>query len=203
MDDHSTNSESDKNLESEIIALSGILEKNQKKLKKLISAFLRKKIKNFISLNLSNDEDKYWRTIKSFCFSQSRNPMKVCDNSWKCKYIHETKNFISNNYCINVESEDEGLVPCFKRTRICFGCTNGKYFIQNLSNDVINVYTYKLLPHLYSLEYENVCEFDIDEMMEIYSKNVDIPEWLLIRFLLQVNRHEYYPNKLKKYFKIV
>ena len=70
-------------------------------------------------------------------------------------------------------------------------------------NDIINVYTRKKLPYLYNLEYENICEIDTDDIMEIYSNNVDIPEWLLLKFLLQINHHKYYPSKVKKYFSIV
>ena len=60
-----------KDIKQEIIILSEEMEKKQKKIKKLIKKFLKKKAINFISLNLSENEDAYWKTIKSFCFSQS------------------------------------------------------------------------------------------------------------------------------------
>jgi len=184
-----------KKKKEEIISLSSSMERDQKMLEKLIAEFFRRKVEDFISLNLSEKEDIYWKTIKSFYFSQS-------EDSWKCRYVHETNNYISNNYCVNEESENEDLTPCFKKTKICFGYRKGKYFIQN-SRDVVNVYTYKKLPRLCSREYENICEINIDEVMEVYSKNIDIPEWLMIRFFLQVCRHGYYPSKLKKYFGII
>ena len=197
-----------KELKKKINNLSEDMGEKQKELEILILEFFKIKIKKFISLNLSEKENTYWNTIKSFYFSQCGfSNIENNNNAWKCIYIHETDNYIINNYCINEESEDEDLLPCFKRTKICFGYNNGKYFIQNDSfrelNDIINVYTRKKLPYLYNLEYENICEIDTDDIMEIYSNNIDIPEWLLIKFLLQINHHKYYPSKIKRYFSIV
>ena len=173
------------------------IEEREEKLKKLISDFSIRRAKDFISLNTLENSDSYWDTIKSFNFSQ------YYDNSWKCKYIHIINNYTNNNYCINEESEDEELIPCFKQTKICFGYTNNKYFIYDNSSDNVNVYTHNKLPYIYNPEYENICEIDSDDIMEIYSKNINIPEWLMIRFFIQINRHKYYPIKLKKYFDIV
>lgn len=194
-------------IKGKIVKLSEEMDNKQKKLKKLISKFYRKKAEDFIMLDLSETEDIYWKTIKSFNFSQNSNSDAPAEIAWKCKYIHETNNFISTSYGVNSDSDYEfTLVPCFKKTRVSFGYMNRKYYIRScsISSDSVNVYTIDQLPRLYSIDYENTCDQDtMDDIMKKYSINYNIPEWMMIRFFLQISRHKFYPKRLKKYFKIL
>ena len=49
-----------------------------------------------------------------------------------------------------------------------------------------------------------IMEFDdMEEVMKSYSECIDIPEWLMIRFFLQIKRHKFYPDRLNRYFKVI
>lgn len=180
-------------IKNKIILLLNEIEKKQYDLKILLSEFFIDRVKSFLIFDPDNDNDnEIYKTVKSFYFSQN-------DNEWKCKYIHKTNNYTFNNYCIDSESEDDVMNPYPKKTKISFGYINGKYYIK-CENDDIKVYTRKNLPKLFSLEYEYQSSMSQYEIMNIYSKNKNIPEWLAIRFLLQVFRQKFFPEKVKNYF---
>ncbi len=180
-------------IKNDIISLSKEIEEKQYKLKALLSEFFTKKVKMFLAFDKA--DDYAYQTIKSFYFSQS-------EDSWKCRYTHETKEYSINNYCVNSESEDEEMESKYLKTKISFGYRDSKYFI-NCVNKAIKVFTSKNLPKLYSPEYEYETNMDQYEIMDEYSKNKNIPEWLMIRFFSQVHKHKYYPGKTKEYFSVL
>lgn len=185
----------DDDLVKKIFALSKNINKKNRKLKTLLSEYFTCKVKLFIALDPFNDESNYYETIKSFYFSPN-------NNDWKCKYVHETLNHALNNYCIDSDLENKEMSPCYKKIKVSFGNINGIYYL-DCENEFIKVYTSNRLPKLYSTEYEYAANVDQYDIMDQYSKNKNIAEWLAIRFFLQVYRHKYYVEKINKYFRIV
>ena len=206
----------------DIFVLSKEIDEKKYKLKTLLSKFFMNKVKLFISFDLTNDESSFYKTIQLFHFSPNR-------NGWKCHYIHETSSYSLNNYCIDSDSEDivdledttsEDVIevkdvdvidvievkddmpkPYYKKTKISFGYKNGKYYLDCKNGD-IKVFTSNNLPKLYSLSYEYAANVDQYDVMNQYTRDKNIPEWLAIRFFLQVYRHKYYVEKINKYFTI-
>ena len=57
------------------------------------------------------------------------------------------------------------------------------------------------MPYIYSEEYEYDINIEEHDIMEKYANNKNIPEWLMIKFLLQIHRYNY-TCKVKDYFQM-
>ncbi len=140
------------------------------------------------------------------------------ENNWKIKYTHMTDSYSAKNYIYkksyiddsdsesdneNSDSDNENLESYNKKTKISFGYKKNKYYIKYYNNTLqdIKIYTSCKLPRLYSDSYE-FTNIDMDNLLDQYSKNYDIPEWLMITILNKIYESNIYSKFIIDYFSI-
>lgn len=129
------------------------------------------------------------------------------DQKWYISYLHHTDNYNVNDYILHEDSEVENEDKA-KDTNITFGyeTQNGKpkYYIKGNSQTRFKVYrTNKKSLSIVNTDYD--VDLDIDEQTELiekYSNNNNIPEWLALKILLYFRENEWENSNIVAYFSI-
>ena len=186
------------NIKKEIKIINKEIIKKEQEKKELINKYYSNKFNEFINNSMNN--------IFNIIFIYK-------ENNWKIKYNHITNNYSTKNYiykksCIDdsdsdSDSDNENLDSYSKQTKISFGYKKNKYYIKNYMNTLqdIKIYTSCKLPRLYSDSYE-FTNIDMDNLLNQYSKNYDIPEWLMITILNKIYESNLHSKFIIDYFSI-
>ncbi len=123
---------------------------------------------------------------------------------WSISYTHTTNQYSENNYLHEIDSEME-IIPYPKITHIKYGFSANSYFIQGLDRNRFTIYTKgSNLVRIINKDYN--IELDISDqliLMDDYSKNKDIPEWLIVLTVLQMNKHEWNGDDMCIYLSVI
>jgi len=154
--------------------------------------YLKAQFYSLILLNLLNISNEK-------CISQgiSNINIKIDADEWIISYNHLTKEYNENNYINDIDSEVETEIY-EKNTNIKFGFKKIKshdvlrHFITGNPNQKFKVYrNSKKILSIINTQYE--LELDIDEhisLIEKYSNNLNIPEWLALKTFLFIRSNE-------------
>lgn len=107
---------------------------------------------------------------------------------WNITYNHHTDNYTENNYIHDDGSEIE-FDPVKRKFTIQFG-KNKKYYIKGNGNNRFTIYRNGLKKLRVSSSQYSV-ELDLDEhakLIENYSNNPDIPEWLALKIFIYMSK---------------
>lgn len=135
--------------------------------------------------------------------------IKFTDSSFEISYIHETAtytaaNYLSKNNGGDPDEEDEAseIFPVHEqKTVVSFGYGDNRYYI---SGNRFNLYRSDTKIRIKSRQYAD--EFDLTRHTEYcaeLSSNVDVPEYLAIKFFMAVSSADWSNEDIRKYFNIV
>jgi hypothetical protein len=135
---------------------------------------------------LINRDKDHWDTIDAIKIVARNNEKK----SLTIIYNHQTDHYNLNDYCFHDESETDDVPIINKETRIEFGYTNDKFYIKG--STPIRVYSKRDSPKI-PVVFSDTYEHELDEytqsiLLEEYTDNKNIPEWLVISFFNSIKR---------------
>lgn len=131
------------------------------------------------------------------------------ENELSIRYVHHTNYYDENNYVNNSDSNIE-TEPYEKNTTIEFGVVlipdkNPKYYLKGNKSARFKIYR-KSSKILSIINKDYNIELDIMEqiaLIERYSKNKNIPEWLALKVFLSIRENEWDDTSVINYFSVV
>ena len=130
--------------------------------------------------------------------------VKIDDQiEWNICYIHTTDSYDENNYINSSDSEVE-TQPVERTFTINFGKSK-KYYIKGNGNNRFKIYkNSKNDLRIINTDYD--VELDLDEQYELmdnYSNNPHIPEWLAIKVFVYMNENGWSDKNLTTYLSLI
>ena len=126
------------------------------------------------------------------------------ENDWEISYIHHTKQFDENNYAHAEDSYEETNVK-EKTTQIFFGQMDSRYYIltgENRRASRFKLYynsdsDLRIINKHYDIE---LCLEEQDDLINMYCKCVDIPEWLALCVFQFICNNKWQSTHILNYF---
>ena len=125
------------------------------------------------------------------------------DDNWSIMYTHTTDKYNPNDYNYNSDSDEE-IDDKKKITNIKFGKKNKYYINREQSSRFIVYRNSKKELRILNSDYD--IELDLDEHVELiekYSNNIHIPEYVAIRVFLFISENDWEDESITAYFSII
>jgi len=195
-------------LKAEILGLEELLKQKKKKLFNLRLFKMYKSTNDAVAISETKSTNDAV-AISETKSTSDNDPYDIniyvdpTDNTWCISYVHCTTSYDPTAYAYNDESADDSdTVISTKETKISFGKAK-KYFIKG--GIKLNLYR-NSAGELRIINPDYEYDLDLNEqksLVERYSKNKNIPEWLAIKVLLYVSNNKWDDKSIVKHFSVI
>jgi hypothetical protein len=135
--------------------------------------------------------------------------INTTDSEFLISYTHHTDMYDENNYVndndSHIETEIYKKTSCIELGKTNVLGKNSKYYIKGNKSARFKIYRKtKNILSIINKDYDT--ELDIDEQTELiekYSKNSNIPEWLALKVFLYIRENEWNDDNICNYFGVI